>query len=138
MKQPSVSPSAATDRTPWPIIRFVTVVIATTLWARWHLEWKPPAPAEIQAAVVGLFVLFIFFGLLSITLARLYIALVFFPVYATTKLNAWLYDGSYWTFRTVLRLLYMRRVSAVAAWAGELALFIGLWRLLEFLIHRYV
>lgn len=125
-------------RAPWPLVRLLSVFAATALWAHWRFSWKPPAPTEIQAAVVGLFVLFLFCGFFSITLARLYVALVFFPVYATTTLNSWLYDGCYWTFRTLLRLLYMRRVSAIAAWAGELCLFIGLWRLMEFLVHRYI
>ncbi len=114
------------------------VFVTMGLWARWHLAWRPPTPTELQAATVGLFVIFLFVGFLSITLARLYVALIFFPIYATTKLNVWLYDGCYWTFRTALRLLYMRRVSAVAAWAGELGLFIALWRLMEFLLRRYL
>ena len=115
------------------------MVFATMgLWAHWRFAWAPPPPSIIQAATVGLFVIFLFVGFLSITLARLYVALMFFPIYATTKLNAWLYDLCYWTFRTVLRLLYMRRVSAVAALAGELGLFVGLWRLIEFLIKRYL
>ena len=122
----------------WPLIRLFTVFATMALWTRWRFAWKAPTPTEIQAAAVGLFVIFLFIGSLSITLARLYVALMFFPIYATTVLNAWLYDGCYWTFRTVLRLLYMRRVSAVAALAGELGLFIGLWRLIEFLIRSYL
>ena len=122
----------------WPLIRLLTVFIATGLWAHWRFAWKPPSPTELQAASVGLVVLFLFFGLFSVTLARLYVALVCLPFYATIRLNGWLYDASYWTFRTILRLLYIRRVSAVAALAGELGLFIGLWRLIEFLTRRYL
>ena len=126
------------QRDPWPLIRLLGVFATMGLWAHWRFAWKPPAPAELQATAVGLCVIFLFVGFLSITLARLYVALLFFPIYATTKLNAWLYDGCYWTFRTMLRLLYMRRVSAVAAMAGELSLFVGLWWLIEFLVRRYL
>lgn len=125
------------DWDPWPLIRLLMVFAAMGFWAHWHFAWKPPAPSSIQATALGMLGVFLFCGFLSVTLARLYLALVLFPVYATTTLNAWLYDGCYWTFRTALRLLYMRRVSAVVALAGELGLFVGLWRLIELLIRRY-
>jgi len=108
------------------------------LWAHWRFAWKPPAPSELRAAVVGMVAIFCFLAFISEVLARLYVAAVVFPVYATITLDAWLYDGFYWAFRTALRLLYMRRVSAVAALVGELSIFAGLWWLIEFLIRTYL
>jgi hypothetical protein len=128
----------APSRDSWPLVRLLAVLATLGLWAHWRFAWVPPPPTTIQATVVGLFVIFAFCGFLSITLARLYVALLFFPIYATTKLNVGFYELCYWCFRTALRLLYMRRVSAVAALAGELGLFIGLLRLIELVIRRYL
>ncbi len=124
-------------RDPWPVIRLLMVFAAMGFWAHWRFAWKPPAPSAVQTTAVGMLGVFLFCGLISITLARFYLALVLFPVYATTKLNAWLYEFCYWLFRTILRLLYIRRASAIVALLGELGLFVLLWRLVELLLRKY-
>jgi len=79
----------------------------------------------------------LFLGLISRTLGTLYLALMAFPVYATTVLNEWLYRSCYWTFRTLLRLLYLRRISALVATVAEIGLFLAMWELITFLVRRY-
>jgi hypothetical protein len=83
----------------------------------------------VQKSLTGMLLVFCFFALISGTLAELYVALVALPFSATTVLNDYLYEACFWTFRTILRLLYMRRVSAFMALLGELSLFVGLWQL---------
>ena len=79
-------------------------------------------------------VIYLICAVIEPSLARLFGKVALLPFYATIVLNNWLYGGSHWTFRTVLRLLYIRRVSAFAALLGELGLFALLWRGIELLL----
>ena len=78
-----------------------------------------------------------FCALISRALVELCLEIAAFPFYATAALNEWLYRGCYWAFRMLLRLLYLPRVSALAALLGELGLFLVLWRLIGALLRRY-
>ena len=86
-------------------------------------------------AILG--ALFCLMAMASVNLARVYASVLIFPFYALTVLNDWFYDGCYWLYRTILRLFYMRRVSAFIAFLCELGIFAGLWYTAELLIRRY-
>jgi hypothetical protein len=122
---------------PWPHARLILVLVLFGAWGHWRFGWNEASLPAIERSLAGMLGVFCFCALISSTLAELYATIFVFPFYATTVLNDWLYQGCYWLFRTVLRLLYIRRVSAVAAMLGELGLFVLLWRLVELLLRKY-
>jgi hypothetical protein len=115
----------------------IGVFILFGLWGHWRFHWSAASLPVVQKNLTGMLLVFCFFALISGTLAELYVALVALPFSATTVLNDYLYEACFWTFRTILRLLYMRRVSAFVALLGELGLFVVLWRSVEILLRKY-
>lgn len=122
---------------PWPAARLILIAALFALWGKARFAWGVATLPEIGRTAKGMLGVMIFCGLLSRRLGALYVALVVFPFYATAVLNEWLYRGGYWTFRTLLRLLYDRRVSALVALLAELGLFLALWEFVTFLLKRY-
>ncbi|MBI3552032.1 MAG: hypothetical protein HY077_05890 [Elusimicrobia bacterium] len=121
----------------WPLARLTLVLLLFGIWGHWRFSWNAASLPAIERCLAGMLGVFCFCAVISGTLGQLYATVVIFPFYATTVLNDWLYQGCYWLFRTVLRLLYIRRVSAFFALVGELGLFVVLWRLVEILLRRY-
>ncbi len=119
---------------PWPLTRLLLVLATLSLWAHLQHGCVFPTPSVLGRAAFGLFEVFCLFALVG--LAQLYLALVLFPVYAAIVLNDWLYDGCYW----LLGLVGPRspRWKAGFALAGELGLFVGLCRSMEFLLKNYL
>ena len=126
---------ARAQRDHWAIARLLLVALLFGLWGRWRFQWSAASLPVVEHTLGGMLGVCCFLGLLSVTLARLYLTVVAFPLYATTVLNDWFYGACYWTFRTVLRLLYMRRVSALVALLSELGLFLCLWQLITRLLR---
>jgi hypothetical protein len=128
-------PSA--QRESWPLARLSLVLILFGLWGQGRFGWNTASLAAFQIGLAGILVTFCLFALIWAPLGRLYATVVIFPFYATTVLNDRLYRGCYWAFRTVLRLLYMRKVSAFVALLGELGLFVLIWRLVDIFLRKY-
>jgi hypothetical protein len=126
---------ALARRDHWAVARLLLVALLFGLWGRWRFQWSAASLPAVEHTLGGMLGVFCFCGLLSVTLARFYLAFVTFPLYATTVLNDWLYGACYWTFRTLLRLLYMRRVSALVALLSELGLFLCLWQTIARLLQ---
>ena len=121
----------------WPLARLTLVLLLFGLWGHLRFGWGEASLPAFQIILAGILVIFCFCALISSRLGRLYATVVILPFYATTVLNDWLYKGCFWIFRTILRLLYMRRVSALVALLGELGFFVLLWRLIEILLRKY-
>lgn len=119
----------------WATARLLLVALLFGLWGRWRFQWSAASLPAVERTLGGMLGVFCFCGVLSLTLGRLYLAVVAFPLYATTVLNDCLYQACYWTFRTVLRLLYMRRVSALVAVLSELGVFLCLWQIMARLLR---
>lgn len=137
MDQAHFARTCPAPRDYWPLIRLLVVLTTFGLWGHWRFGWNEASLPAIEKGLAGMLGVFCFCGLISYTLGRFYAMVVIFPFYATTVLNDWLYAGCYWLFRTILRLLYIRRVSAFAALVGELSLFVVLWRLVEIILRKY-
>ena len=113
------------------------VLLILGFWVHWRFGLTASSlPAFRRDLGIMLVVFFICAGI-EPSFARLYGKVVLLPFYATIVLNNWLYGGSHWVFRTILRLLYIRRVSAFVALLGELGLFALLWHGVELLLRRY-
>ena len=128
-------PSPVPDRELWTRIRLLAVLIAFGLWVHWR--FGPAVPPCVKGGIVILFFLFCLLGLFSVNLARFLVLLLALPIHAAIILNRMLFDGAYWSFRTILRLFYMRRVSAFIAFLCELGVLVALSQLAELLIRRY-
>lgn len=124
-------------REPWPLARLLMVAALFVLWGKSKFGWTAAAVPMIGKTAEGMLGVLLLCGLVSRRLGLLYIAIVGLPVWATLLLNDWLYRGSYWIFRTVLRLLYDRRVSAVVALLAEFGLFLAAWELAATVLRNY-
>ncbi len=131
-------PSPVPNREVWTNLRLLAVLSALGLWIYWRTGFDAAFLLYAKDVAIIVFFLFCLIGLLSVNLARLYVSLLILPIHAMVILNRLLYEGAYWTFRTVLRLFYMHRVSAVIAFLCELGIFAALWRLVELLIRRHL
>ena len=118
---------------PWPLTRLLLVLATLSLWIHWRFGWALPTPSCLARAVFGFFEIFCLCALIG--LAQLYMIVLAFPVYATIVLNEWFYDSCYW----LLEKSGPRSpgLKAGFALAGELGLFVGLCRSMEFLIRSY-
>ena len=137
MESQACRPSITANRELWPLFRLLTVLTLGVIWLHHKLNLGPISLLYVKGGIVILVALFCLIALVSINLARLYASLLIFPFFAVTVLNDWLYDGAYWTFRTILRLFYMRKVAAFFALIGELGLFIVLLQMGKILFKRY-
>jgi|CXWL01.1.fsa_nt_gi hypothetical protein len=122
---------------PWPLTRLLLVLATLSLWAHLQNGCALPTPPVLGRAAFGLFEAFCLCTLVSFTLARLLVVILMFPLYAIIVLNDWFYDGSYWLIR-FLTGPRSPRWKAGFALAGELGLFVGLCRSMEFLLRNYL
>lgn len=116
----------------WPLTRLLMVLAGLGLWAHWRLGWNLPTLPQLERYAFGQLAAFSLCAIFSSALARLYLAVLLFPLYATIVLNDWLYEGS----RFLLRLVSGPRspqVEAGCSLAGEFGLFMSLWWAIEFL-----
>lgn len=121
---------------PWPLIRLVAVFIAAALWLHWRFQLTMPSPRELARIGAGLFETFCVCAVLSAVLADLFLVVLMFPLYATIVLQDWFYDASHWLLRLFLGPR-SPRLTAGLALAGELGLFLGLWRSVELFLMTY-
>ncbi len=130
-------PSITCRHNLWPLCRLLIVLALGIIWLHHKLNLAPISLLYVKGGIVILVALFCLIALVSINFARLYASLLIFPFFAVTVLNDWLYDGAYWTFRTILRLFYMRRVSAIFALLGEIWMFVLLSLFCEILLRAF-
>ncbi|MDE2312688.1 MAG: hypothetical protein KGL04_00750, partial [Elusimicrobia bacterium] len=115
METQTCRPSGVPNREFWTELRLIAVLSAFGLWLYWRTSFGSAFFLYAKGCTLIIFFLFCLIGLLSVNLARLYVSLLILPIHAAIALNRWLFESAYWTFRTVLRLFYMRRVSAFIA-----------------------
>ena len=120
----------------WPLTRLLLVIAALGLWAHWRFGWNLPTLPQLERYAFGQVAAFSLCAMLSSALARLYLAVLLFPLYVTVVLNDWFYEGSRFLLRLVSGL-HSPRGEAGCALAGEIGLFVSLWRTLEFLARNY-
>lgn len=137
MKQAITGWDPPTYCEPWPAARLLLIVVFFLLWGRSRFGWSAASIPSVGKTAEEMLGVFLFLGLISRTLGALYLALVAFPLFATKVLNEWIYRACYWTFRTFLRLLYLRRISALVAMLAEIGLFLALWELILLLLRRF-
>ena len=115
--------------TPWPLTRLLIVAAALTLQAHLMFGWDLQSGAILAFPGQILKTLF-FLTLLSTTLACLYALLFLAPLLIVGWLNIWIYDGSRWLFRMVLRPGSDRLLAGFSL-CSEVALFVWGFFLLQ-------
>ena len=108
----------------WPALRLLLVLAALGVWAHRSLGLHLPSPHMWGEISGGLTILFVVCALLSLPLARLYLVVLCFPLYAAVVLNCLFYDGP----RLMARQLVGRRspcLEVILGFASELGLFMS-------------
>lgn len=121
------------DRGLWPLLRLLAVAAALGLLAHWRCGWNPPTIHGLEQAAGALCGVLILCAFFSSALAETFLALVCFPLHVAVVLNDWLYCASRFLLRPISgRCSPLLQVGL--ATAGELGLFVGLWKWAEFLL----
>ncbi|MFA6093667.1 MAG: hypothetical protein WCU88_08930 [Elusimicrobiota bacterium] len=121
---------------PWPLIRLLSAVAVIGLWLHWRFDCRLPTLRECGSTGLALFEVMSLCALFSFALAHVFLVVLNFPFYAIVVLNDWFYEGSRWVFRLLMGPS-SPRLTAGLSLAGELGLFLGTCRLIEFLLKRY-
>jgi hypothetical protein len=120
----------------WPLARLGLALTALASRLHWGYGMNPPTTSHCAETIGGLIILLGLCALAGRQLVRLYLALLFFPLYAAVVLNALWYDGS----RHLLRQLCGSRrpwLEVSFGLAVELCLFISLGQSAVLLLRNF-